>query len=66
MKRAQGFIMPFVSKKQQAYLFSQKPDVAEEFAEHTPKSAYEKLPEYARDKNRLKEYSKKHRRINRG
>ena len=53
--------MPFKSKKQQAYLFSKEPEVAEEFAEHTPKSAYKKLPEYAsKDKNGLKAYTKKH------
>jgi hypothetical protein len=34
--------MPFKSKKQRAYLFSQKPEIAKEFAEHTPKGA--KLP----------------------
>lgn len=55
--------MPFQSKKQQAYLFAKHPDIAEEFAEHTPKSAYKKLPEYvSKDKNRLKAYTKKHRR----
>jgi len=41
-------------------LFATKPEVAEEFAEHTPKSAYKKLPEHVKDKNGLKEYSKKH------
>lgn len=54
--------MPFKSRAQQRFLFAKEPEVAEEFAEHTPKSAYKKLPEYARDKNRLKEYSKKHKR----
>lgn len=55
--------MPFKSRAQQAFLFSQHPDVAEEFAEHTPKSAYKKLPEHvAKDKNGLKGYTKKHRR----
>jgi len=54
--------MPFASKKQQAYLFAKKPEVAEEFAEKTPKSAYKKLPEYVKDKNKLQEYSKKYRR----
>ena len=55
--------MSFRSRKQQAYLFSQKPEVAEEFAEHTPKSTYKNLPEYvSRDKNRLKQYTKKYRR----
>lgn len=36
--------MPFKSKAQQKYLFSNEPQVAKEFAEHTPKSAYKKLP----------------------
>ena len=34
--------MPFVSKKQRAYLYANKPDVAKEFEAHTPKGA--KLP----------------------
>lgn len=54
--------MPFKSKKQMRYLYAYKPDVAEEFAEHTEKEAYKRLPEYAKDKNHLKEYSKKYRR----
>ena len=54
--------MPFVSKAQQAYLFAKEPKIAEKFAEHTPKSAYKKLPEHIRDKNQLKEISKKYRR----
>jgi hypothetical protein len=59
--------MPFKSKTQQAFLFSQHPEVAEEFADHTTKSAYKKLPEHvAKDKNRLKAYSKKHRRKSHG
>ena len=58
--------MPFVSKSQQRFLFAREPEVAEKFAEHTPKSAYKRLPEHIRDKNRLKEYSKKHRRAKNG
>jgi hypothetical protein len=58
--------MPFRSIAQQKFLFSQHPEVAEEFSEHTPKSAYKKLPEHVSDKNRLKEYTKKHRRSRRG
>ncbi|MDD3471523.1 MAG: hypothetical protein PHS86_01970 [Syntrophaceae bacterium] len=55
--------MPFKSKAQQAFLFSQHPEVAEEFAEKTPKSKYNSLPEYTtKDKNGLKAYTKKHRR----
>jgi hypothetical protein len=52
--------VPFESKAQQKFLFSQKPEIAEEFADHTPKSAYSKLPEHVKDKNGLKGYSKKH------
>jgi len=53
--------MPFKSRAQQKFLFSQKPEIAEEFAEHTPKSAYKKMPEYvAKDKNGLKAYTKKY------
>jgi hypothetical protein len=42
--------MPFKSKAQQKYLYSQEPEVAREFAEHTPKSAYAKLPEHVKKK----------------
>lgn len=53
----------FKSKAQQRYLFSKEPEVAEEFAEKTPKSKYKSLPEYvAKDKNGLQAYTKKHRR----
>lgn len=59
--------MPFKSKAQQRLLFAKHPDVAEEFAEHTPKSAYKKLPEHvSKDKNGLKAYTKKHRRKDHG
>lgn len=58
--------MPFKSRAQQKYLFAREPEVAEEFAEETPKSAYKKLPEHVRDKNRLKELSKKYRRKSNG
>lgn len=54
--------MPFRSIAQQKYLFAKHPEVAEEFAAHTPKSTYKKLPEHVSDKNRLKEYTKKYRR----
>lgn len=54
--------MPFKSIAQQRFLFSKHPDVAEEFADKTPKSAYKKLPEHVSDKNGLKAYTKKHRR----
>ena len=42
--------MPFKSKAQAAYLYSQKPEIAKEFAEHTPKSAYKKMPEKVKSK----------------
>jgi len=42
--------MPFKSKAQQAYLFSQKPEVAKEFASKTPKSAYKNLPKHVKKK----------------
>ena len=38
--------MPFVSKAQRAYLFAKHPDVAKEFAAHTPKGA--KLPRHVK------------------
>ncbi len=40
--------MPFKSKAQQAYLYAKEPEVAAEFAAHTPKSAYKKLPEHVK------------------
>lgn len=62
--------MPFASKKQMAYLWAKHPDVAEEFSEHTSKEEEKNLPEYAenvsKDKNRLKAYTKKHRRKSNG
>ena len=59
--------MPFVSKAQQGFLEAKKPNIAKEFEAHTPKSAYKKLPEHVgKDKNRLKEYSKKHKREKNG
>lgn len=38
--------MPFKSRSQQRYLFANRPDVAEDFAAHTPKKAYKTLPEH--------------------
>lgn len=55
--------MPFKSRAQQKYLFAKEPEIAEEFAEKTSKEEYKNLPEHVgRDKNRLKAYTKKHRR----
>ena len=36
--------MPFKSKKQAAYLYSQKPKVAKKFREHSPNQDLKKLP----------------------
>lgn len=55
--------MPFKSRAQQKFLFAKHPEVAEEFAEKTPKSTYKNMPEHvSKDKNGLKAYTKKHRR----
>jgi hypothetical protein len=55
--------MPFKSRSQMRFLYAKEPEVAEHFAEMTPKSAYKKLPEHvSKDKNGLKAISKKHRR----
>lgn len=58
--------MPFKSRAQQKMLFSKHPDVAEKFSEHTTKEEQKNLPEYVSDKNRLKAYTKKHRRKSNG
>ena len=44
--------MPFKSKSQQRFLFSQKPSVAREFADKTSKSQFAKLPERKKDLNK--------------
>lgn len=49
-----GEKVPFKSKAQQAYLFAKHPNVAEKFAEETPKSAYKKLPEHVKKKKKKK------------
>lgn len=41
---------PFKSKKQMAYLYSQKPEIAKEFAEHTSKQQMKKLPKKVKKK----------------
>jgi hypothetical protein len=58
--------MPFASKAQKNFLYANKPEVAEKYAEHTPKKAYKGLPEKVRDKNGLMEISKKLRRKKNG
>lgn len=56
--------MPFKSKAQQRYLFARHPEVAEEFAEHTPEKDYKKLPEHVDEKKgknlHMKQLSKKY------
>lgn len=42
--------MPFKSKAQRRFLFSQKPKIAKEFASKTPKGA--KLPEKVKKRKR--------------
>lgn len=54
--------MPFKSVAQQKYLFAKKPEIADKFAEHTPKESYKKLPYHVKDKNGLNALSKKYRR----
>ena len=57
----------FKSRAQQKLLFATKPEVATEFADKTPKSAYKSMPEHVPRKNsRLQAYSKKHRRKRNG
>lgn len=41
---------PFKSKSQQKFLFSQKPEIAKEFAEHTSKERMKKLPKKVKKK----------------
>lgn len=49
--------MPFKSKAQRAYLYSQKPEIAEEFQAHTPKGA--KLPKRVKKKKTKKKGNSK-------
>jgi len=65
MKKIKGFNAFFKSVAQKNFLFSKKPELAKEFAEHTPKSTYKDMPNHvAKDKNHLKDYTKKHRKKN--
>ena len=41
---------PFKSKAQQKFLYSQKPEIAKEFAEHTSKQQMKKLPKKVKKK----------------
>jgi hypothetical protein len=47
---------PFKSKAQQRYLFSQKPKIAKEFAEHT--KDIKSLPEHVKKKKAKKKVKK--------
>lgn len=47
--------MPFRSEAQRRYLFAKHPEVAKEFAAHTPKGA--KLPEHVSGKKKGKRYN---------
>lgn len=42
--------MPFKSKQQMKFLYSQKPEIAKEFAEHTSKERMKKLPKKVKKK----------------
>lgn len=42
--------MPFKSKSQRAYLFANEPEIAKEFAAHTPKG--KKLPKKVKKKGK--------------
>lgn len=42
--------MPFKSEAQRRYLYSQEPEVAKEFAEHTSKKQMKSLPDKVRVK----------------
>jgi hypothetical protein len=42
--------VPFKSQKQRAYLFSQKPEIAKEFADHTSKKQMKNLPKKVKKK----------------
>ena len=44
--------MPFKSKAQRRFLYSQHPEVAEKFEEHTPKD--KKIPEKVKRKTKKK------------
>jgi hypothetical protein len=46
--------MPFRSQKQRAFLYSQKPELAKEFAMHTSKAQEKKLPVRVKKKAKSK------------
>lgn len=49
--------MPFKSVSQRKFLFAKHPEIAEEFAAHTPKG--KKLPEHVKPKAKKKTVKKK-------
>lgn len=53
-----GVFIPFKSKAQQRYLYSQHPEIAEEFEEKTPRKSYKNLPEYASNPKSKSEHMK--------
>jgi len=44
--------MPFKSQQQRKFLFSQKPEIAKEFSEHTSKKKMKELPKKVKSKKR--------------
>lgn len=51
--------MPFRSKKQQRYMYSQMPDIAADYAKEMSKMDFAKLPEKAKKKKKSSQKSKK-------
>lgn len=45
--------MPFASKAQARFLFSQHPKIGKEFAAATPKDSYKNLPDHVQKKARM-------------
>ena len=44
--------MPFKSRAQQKFLFAKNPEIAKEFAIHTSKSQFKKLPNKVKPKRK--------------
>lgn len=44
--------MPFKSEQQRKFLYSQKPEVAKKFAEHTTKKQMQNLPDKVKHKKK--------------
>jgi hypothetical protein len=58
-KNLRGSQVPFKSVAQKNFLYSQEPEVAKEFAAHTSKKAYKKLPEHVEKRKPFKAFSNK-------